>query len=138
MPRYCSCPPDGAYLCSRCASLAARVAPDLHARLPVVAEPEADLQARIRRLAQEHGWLAYHTRDSRGSEKGYPDLTLAKPGRLVFAELKSATGKLSKEQSVWLAVLAVTLPGVEAYCWRPQDWAKIVTCLTGKRDHHTT
>ncbi len=94
--------------------------------------PESSLRARVRRCALENSFLTYHTYDSRRSEYGYPDLTLAKPGRLIFAELKARTGKLTHEQEVWLDILRHSVPGVEAYCWRPSDFNNIVQILTRK------
>jgi hypothetical protein len=95
---------------------------------------EDDLLTDIRRLAKVHGWLTYHTHDSRKSEEGFPDLVLAKPGRLIFAELKNNTRKLTPAQHTWLDVVAHTVPGVEAYLWRPRGWDCIVECLTRRAD----
>jgi hypothetical protein len=99
---------------------------DAHMRTGAPIEaPESDLQARVRRLARESGWLVYHTRDSRGSDKGFPDLVLCRPGSLLFIELKSAAGKLSAEQATWIDLLRHSVPDVEAYLWRPADWPEI-------------
>jgi hypothetical protein len=98
--------------------------------------PEDRLLARIRALAKQHGWLTYHTQNSRKSETGFPDLCLAKAatatsaGRLILAELKSRTGKVSQAQYIWLDVLAHTIPGLEVYLWRPSDLPEIVAILT--------
>ena len=46
---------------------------------------------------------------------------------MIFAELKSNTGRLSKEQGDWLEDLAGA--GVESYLWRPKDWDDIVEIL---------
>jgi hypothetical protein len=92
--------------------------------------PEERLLARIRGLATQHGWLTYHTHNSRKSETGFPDLTLTKPGRLIFAELKSHQGKLTPTQARWLDLLRHAVPGVEVYCWRPADFPTIVDILT--------
>jgi hypothetical protein len=59
---------------------------------------------------------------------GYPDLTLVRPPRVVFAEMKSQTGRLSETQREWLADLAAC-PGIESYVWRPNDWFSIETIL---------
>ena len=91
--------------------------------------PEASLLARVRRLAERSGWLVYHTHDSRRSPEGFPDVVLTKPGRLIFAELKSRIGKPTAEQARWLAVLARSIPGVETYLWRPGDWDEIERLL---------
>jgi len=49
-------------------------------------------------------------------------------GRLVFAELKTNTGRLTVEQDAWLHDLAAC-EGVAAYCWRPCDWATVQRIL---------
>jgi hypothetical protein len=60
---------------------------------------------------------------------GYPDLTLVRPGRLIFAELKSAQGKLTREQALWLSMLERSIPAVEVYTWYPADWSTIQEVL---------
>lgn len=82
---------------------------------------EADLQVQVIALAVRLGWMVYHTRDSRGSEPGYPDLHLVHPRqeRALFRELKTERGRLSKYQQKWLAALAVS--GADVQVWRPRD-----------------
>jgi len=94
--------------------------------------PEGVLLARVRTLAKEAAFETFHVFDSRKSELGFPDLTLVKPGRLIFTELKSQQGKLTPEQAVWLDLLRHSVPGVEVYEWRPRDWAHIVQVITRK------
>lgn len=93
------------------------------------AEREADFQARVMKIAKAHGYLCYHTHDSRKSQEGFPDLVLTKPGRLLFLELKSTT-KLDHDQETWLAVLGKSVPGVVAGCFYPEQYDEIVTLLT--------
>lgn len=93
------------------------------------AMPERALLAQVRRLAQEQGWLVYHTWRSEHSEPGFPDVVLAKPGRLLFVELKSAQGKVTVEQQQWLEVLKRSVPGIEIYLWRPADLPEILEVL---------
>jgi hypothetical protein len=86
----------------------------------VIQMTERQLQAAVIQLAELLGWMTYHTHDSRRSNPGYPDLTLVKDDRLLFVELKSATGRLTTEQTEWLRALG--------YCasvatWRPEQWA---------------
>ena len=52
---------------------------------------------------------------------GWPDLTLVSPrrGRVIFAELKSATGVIRPEQRAVLHGLYVA--GAEVHLWRPAD-----------------
>ncbi|PFG19853.1 VRR-NUC domain-containing protein [Serinibacter salmoneus] len=82
---------------------------------------EDALQTQVLRIAAVLGWRAYHTHDSRRSQKGFPDLTLVHraSGRLVFRELKSAKGRLRPEQRDWLDDLRAA--GVDAGVWRPAD-----------------
>lgn len=84
--------------------------------------------AQVIELAHLYRWKTYHTFDSRRSASGYPDLTLVRGDRIVYAELKSAKGRLTPEQKEWLDALGAVL-GVESYCWRPDDWDKIVGTL---------
>lgn len=94
---------------------------------------EAELQRVVLELANLMQWRAYHTHDSRRSQQGYPDLTLVRPPRVIFAELKGdgAYGKRgpTREQTDWLRDLQAC-PGVEAYVWRPQDVDDIATILS--------
>lgn len=81
---------------------------------------ERELQDAIVQTARVLGWRVYHTHDSRHSAAGYPDLTMVRNGRLVFAELKSATGKASEAQQEWLRDLR--LSSAEVYMWEPSRW----------------
>jgi hypothetical protein len=58
---------------------------------------------------------------------GYPDLTLWRDDRLIFAELKRENGRLSPAQEAVLADLRKT--NAEVYVWRPSDWADIAQAL---------
>ena len=58
---------------------------------------------------------------------GFPDLVLVRDGRLIFAELKRESGKLTPEQEGWLELLRATSAGV--YVFRPSDWALIEELL---------
>ena len=84
---------------------------------------ESQLQRDVLQLAARLGWLAYHVYDSRksGPDKGFPDLILAKAGRVpIAAELKMERGHLSMAQRQWLAALAGSF---DVYIWRPRDWS---------------
>ncbi len=82
---------------------------------------EDQLQAQVLEFARGMGWLAYHTRDSRRSERGFPDLVLVHPfsGALLFAELKRDGEHPTAEQRRWLRALA--LRGA-AFVWTPAHW----------------
>jgi hypothetical protein len=88
---------------------------------------EDELVTSIIDLAGRLGWLAHHARPARLADgrwrtamqgrAGYPDLTLARAGRLLVVECKSATGRLRPDQQAWAAEL-----GSAWRLWRPQDW----------------
>ena len=61
------------------------------------------------------------------SAPGFPDLTMVRRGKLVFAELKTEKGNLTKAQAWWLAGLKQAHPHV--YLWRPSDWREIEEVL---------
>lgn len=102
-------------------------------------------QEQILRLAQINGWKRFHplaVRDYKGGyrtalagDKGFPDLVLARAttsqrlGGLIFAELKSETGRIGIEQIEWSEHLA---PWAEWYLWRPRDLDAIVERLSRK------
>jgi len=58
---------------------------------------------------------------------GFPDLCLVREQRIIFAELKSAKGKVSDEQFIWLENLGKTK--AEVYIWRPVDREEIEEIL---------
>lgn len=72
------------------------------------------------------GWHVYHTFDSRHSTPGFPDLVLVRD-RVIFAELKVATGKVSHHQRRWLELLRRA--GQETYVWRPSDYPAVEQVL---------
>lgn len=99
---------------------------------------ETQLQDSIINLAHYLGWLVMHQRPARlanggyrtaiQGDKGFPDLVLARRGRVIFAELKSEKGTLSGGQFNWQHEL-YGQPGVfdwkqhpEYYVWRPSTW----------------
>ena len=92
----------------------------------------------ILQAAELYGWWTYHTHDSRRSTAGFPDLVLIKPPRVVFLEVKSERGRLSREQAEVLAMLQECGPGycrrlsegVQAAMVRPSDWEQIVEWLS--------
>lgn len=87
--------------------------------------------AQVIELARYTGWRCYHPWLSIRSERGFPDLTMVRPGRLIFAELKTDKGKLTEKQEEWL--MALREAGAEAYIWRPAQWDEVVAILGGLR-----
>jgi hypothetical protein len=95
---------------------------------------EQELMTAVLDLCRWTGWFAYHTHDSRRSQPGFPDLVLVErsTGRTIYAELKSATGRLSPAQREWLELLGKRN---EVAVWRPADWSAgvITAALTGRQ-----
>ena len=97
---------------------------------------EAQLQDAILETAALLGWLCYHARPARtgagwrtaaqgNGAAGFPDVVMARGGRLIFAELKSGRGKLSPDQLEWqeqIEPIACVNPGVDYFVWTPADW----------------
>jgi hypothetical protein len=74
------------------------------------------------------GWKVFHPFDSRRSEAGWPDLSMVRDGVLLFAELKTERGRISRAQCDWLELLVEVMAGhenVRVRVWRPRDWASI-------------
>lgn len=107
--------------------------------------PEDAFQATVVEFAQLNGWKVCHFRPGRtaGGWKtavaadgaGFPDLVMARE-RVVFAELKSTTGRLRPAQRSWLE--ALRRAGAEAYCWYPTCWPEIETVLSKSQPKETT
>ena len=89
---------------------------------------EKELLQMVRQLAKLKQYHVYHTFNSYHSEAGFPDLTIWKDKRLIFAELKTEKGKLTQEQKDTLESLAST--GNEVYLWRPSNWNEITEVLS--------
>lgn len=104
---------------------------------------EKAFQAQVIQLAALHGWLCYHTFDSRRSAAGFPDLVLVRDGRVIFAELKTERGKVSAHQRQWIDALLTTTRAtwlygapdgvVSVYVWRPSQWNAIEATLATRR-----
>lgn len=98
---------------------------------------EAAFQQQVLNLAAFYGWRSYHTHDSRRSQPGFPDLVLVRGPELIFAELKTQTGRVRSEQAEWITALDEVSRGVayerdprvafpqatvDVYVWRPSDF----------------
>ena len=90
---------------------------------------ERKFQALVNRTFSEHGFLVYHTHDSRRSEPGFPDTVMVKNGVVIFAELKREKGRVSPAQARWLKALeevSGSTPRVKTRLWKPSDWPEIL------------
>jgi hypothetical protein len=87
-------------------------------------------------LARLLKWRVAHFRPARTAKgwrtpvqadgAGFPDLVLVRD-RVIYAELKSETGRLSTDQEAWRD--AILGAGGLWYCWRPSDWPEVVAVL---------
>lgn len=107
-------------------------------KLPAMSEKE--FQAQVIQLARLHGWIVAHFRPAQTRKgkwvtpvaadgKGYPDLVLVRD-RVIFAELKTDTGKLTPEQEQWHERLKAA--GAQAEVWRPMFFQLIEAALTAR------
>lgn len=97
----------------------------------------------VRELAKKRRWSEYHAHRSDRSTPGFPDLVLARRGRIIFAELKTVTGRWGDRQREWLAALAGDDPSdwhfdrqytahhgrLVVACWTPLSWDRICEVL---------
>ena len=92
---------------------------------------EAELQAAVIEMAQLFGWKVAHFRPARTEKgwvtpvaadgKGFPDLCMVHPDKgILFAELKSEKGRVTREQGDWL--IAIQHASGNAFLWCPSDW----------------
>lgn len=97
---------------------------------------EEQLKAAVLELATMYGWKVFSVTNSTRLIKkgagfirvkninpqgnGYPDLTLARQGRILFVELKQDGRYPEPEQREWLDALAVGGP-VQTFVWKPKD-----------------
>lgn len=89
---------------------------------PVRLDPpmtENELKHNVLRVAYENGWAVYHVPQAtmrNGGGAGYPDLTLARDGEVLWIELKRENGNLTTQQAAWISILPA------AHVIRPADW----------------
>jgi hypothetical protein len=88
---------------------------------------EEQFRRALRKTARDYGFtFQYHTRFSVGSDPGFPDeVFLRDEGgglvRCVAVECKRVGKMATDRQAVWLRMLG-GVPGIESYCWTPEDW----------------
>lgn len=98
-------------------------------------------QAQVIELARFGHWHHFHAYEMRRSTAGWPDLTLVRMhgqwAEMIFAELKTDTGRLSPAQLEWgelLGAVARAAPNIDYYVWRPRDFEHVrVRLLSGQR-----
>lgn len=84
---------------------------------------EKVFQTRVLDLARLYRLAVYHTYDSRRSNPGFPDLVVVGHHQVLYAELKTETGRMSPHQILWQRRLQAA--GCEYHLWRPSDYDTI-------------
>ena len=105
-------------------------------------QTEKGFAKQVEHLFHLFGWRWTHSRPARtdkgwrtaiSGDKGFPDYTAGRlkegRARVLFAELKSETGKETEDQAIWRQLLE-RCPGVEMYLWKPSDWDRILEILS--------
>ena len=95
-------------------------------------------QDQVCMIFRMNGWLVFHASPHmvranvwRSDGKGFPDLCCAHPERgVLFAELKTATGRISESQLAWQRHIE---PHAEFHLWRPKDLQAIADRASGKQ-----
>lgn len=100
---------------------------------------EHDIQNSIRLKLSEHGYCVFRinsgkvqTKDGRwfdsGVPKGFSDLIAIKDGKIYFIEVKAETGKPSKEQENFLAVMRDRYGCVAGICRSVEEALELIGC----------
>lgn len=100
---------------------------------------EAQWQEQVVEYAHLRGWRVAHFRAAQTAKgrhmtavaydgAGFPDLVLARNGKVLFAELKRETGRVSVAQQAWIDELT-GVATVHVYVWRPSDWDAVEAAL---------
>lgn len=98
---------------------------------------EAELQKAVFDLAKRYGWVTFHVPDSRRvTARGCPDLIMINElqSRVMFAELKTAKGRLRPEQVFWIGVLEAA--NIEVHVWRPSDLVEVIPKVLRPRERN--
>lgn len=116
--------------------------PILHAEYP----RESLWQQAVERMFRQVGWDTQHFWNTMNARPGFPDLLCWRVthvffpanvhqrvnGKLVFAELKTETGKVTESQRSTLLNLAAA--GAPVFLWRPSDLDEILAVLRGEQE----
>lgn len=123
----------------------AKLEPAAGKRVEGVKLSEAAFQDQVISVAHGYGWKVAHFRKVcvyrrdrsiywetpvAADGKGFLDLELVKPPRVLKVELKVGDNTTTPEQEDWIALYA-GCPGVECHVWWPVHWLQIVEALRG-------
>lgn len=95
-------------------------------------QSEREFADSVVEAAELLGWLVKRDPAWRptAASPGFPDCVLCNGRRVIFAELKAKTGKLSEPQKLWIALLKSA--GADVRIWFPADWPEIEATLKGE------
>ena len=104
---------------------------------------EEDFQKQIIELAHMYGWLVHHSRKVQTidgkwitpiqGDKGYFDLTMARDGKRIIAELKTEKGKPTEEQWKWYRALGKSDENTLICGLKPSNWGEIEEAIINGR-----
>jgi len=106
--------------------------------------PEEDFQQLVIDMARRNGWRCHYTPDwvhrliradmrnrkrtRDWPDRGFPDLVLCRPPKVLIVENKSAVGKLEPQQREWIADLRAC--GLDVRVWKPRDEDELTEVLS--------
>ena len=100
---------------------------------------EAEFQAQVIQYAVLRGWDWMHVErmgdrkgwrtPTKGTIRQWPDLTLLRGHRMVYAELKAQKAPPPPQAQKDVLSKLSMVPGNEVYVWRPSDWPLIAEVL---------
>jgi hypothetical protein len=88
---------------------------------------EKSFQRTVVDAAMTLGWICVHFPNAIINPTGWPDLILIGHRRVLFRELKTDRGKVSRFQQEWIDKLSAA--GADVAVWRPSDWQNITLDL---------
>ena len=98
---------------------------------------EAQWESTVVQYARVRGWRCFHVPKVQNVDgnyltvvsadgAGWPDWQFVRD-RIVYAELKTMTGRMSKKQKSWMVSLRAA--GAEFHVWRPSSWPEVERTL---------
>jgi len=91
---------------------------------------EAEWRRYVIGSARLAGWTVFYWQDSRRTTPGWPDLALLRVPDFILVELKTNTGRLTRQQQLCIAELQAC--GLNVHVWRPEDEASVMQYLRRK------
>ena len=77
--------------------------------------PESAIKKYIKTYLQYRGWFIFHILQGVGSRRGVSDFIAVKDGRVLFLEVKTATGRQSSTRSSSRKTLSATAASISLF-----------------------